>query len=30
MLSLEWHVPSVVELRVYRRGPGTSEGDGRS
>lgn len=30
MLSLEWHVPSVVELRVYRRGPGTAEGDGRS
>ena len=24
MLSLEWHVPSVIELRVYRRGPGTS------
>ena len=22
MLSLEWHVPSVIELRVYRRGPG--------
>jgi GntR family transcriptional regulator len=22
MLSHEWHVPSVVELRVYRRGPG--------
>ncbi len=20
--SLEWHVPSVIELRVYRRGPG--------
>ena len=30
MLSLEWHVPSVIELRVYRRGPGTAEGDGRS
>lgn len=30
MLSMEWHVPSVVELRVYRRGPGTTEGDGRS
>ena len=28
--SLEWHVPSVIELRVYRRGPGTAEGDGRS
>lgn len=23
MLSLEWHVPSVIELRVYRRGPGS-------
>ena len=22
MYSLEWHVPSVSELRVYRRGPG--------
>jgi DNA-binding GntR family transcriptional regulator len=22
MLSDEWHVPSVIELRVYRRGPG--------
>jgi DNA-binding GntR family transcriptional regulator len=22
MLSLEWHLPSVIELRVYRRGPG--------
>ena len=30
MLSLEWHMPSVIELRVYRRGPGTAEGDGRS
>ena len=30
MLSLEWHVPSVIELRVYRRGPGTAEGEGRS
>ncbi len=30
MLSLEWHVPSVIELRVYRRGPGTVQGDGRS
>ncbi len=29
MLSLEWHVPSVIELRVYRRGPGTAEADGR-
>ena len=23
--SLEWHVPSVIELRVYRRGPGTAD-----
>ncbi len=30
LFSLEWHVPDVIELRVYRRGPGTSEGDGRS
>jgi GntR family transcriptional regulator len=30
MLSLEWHVPSVIELRVYRRGPGTTDGEGRS
>lgn len=30
MLSLEWHVPNVIELRVYRRGPGTAGGDGRS
>ena len=30
LYSLEWHVPSVIELRVYRRGPGTAEGDGRS
>jgi DNA-binding GntR family transcriptional regulator len=22
MLSREWHVPSVIELSVYRRGPG--------
>ena len=22
LYSLEWHVPSVIELRVYRRGPG--------
>ena len=27
--SMEWHVPSVIELRVYRRGPGMSEGPGR-
>lgn len=29
MFSLEWHVPSVFELRVYRRGPGplAAEGD---
>lgn len=25
MLSREWHVPSVIELRVYRRGPGMSD-----
>jgi DNA-binding GntR family transcriptional regulator len=25
MRSLEWHVPSVMELRVYRRGPGPVE-----
>ncbi len=24
MRSLEWHVPSVIELRVYRRGPGAA------
>ena len=30
LFSLEWHVPTVIELRVYRRGPGTAEGDGRS
>ena len=30
LFSLEWHVPSVIELRVYRRGPGTAEGHGRS
>jgi DNA-binding GntR family transcriptional regulator len=29
MLSLEWHVPSVIELRVYRRGPGVSDGESR-
>jgi DNA-binding GntR family transcriptional regulator len=22
MMSHEWHVPSVIELAVYRRGPG--------
>jgi GntR family transcriptional regulator len=26
MRSLEWHVPSVIELRVYRRGPGRVAG----
>ena len=26
MRSLEWHVPSVIELRVYRRGPGPIAG----
>jgi GntR family transcriptional regulator len=30
LYSLEWHNPEVMELRVYRRGPGTAEGDGRS
>jgi GntR family transcriptional regulator len=30
LYSLEWHNPDVMELRVYRRGPGTAEGDGRS
>ena len=30
LYSLEWHVPDVIELRVYRRGPGTAEGDSRS
>lgn len=30
LFSLEWHVPSVIELRVYRRGPGAADGDGRS
>lgn len=30
MYSLEWHNPDVIELRVYRRGPGTVEGDGRT
>jgi GntR family transcriptional regulator len=30
LYSLEWHNPDVIELRVYRRGPGTAEGDGRS
>lgn len=28
MLSREWHVPSVIELRVYRRGPGLSDEPG--
>lgn len=26
MYSLEWHVPDIIELRVYRRGPGATEG----
>lgn len=30
LYSLEWHNPDVMELRVYRRGPGTAEGIGRS
>jgi DNA-binding GntR family transcriptional regulator len=25
MLSYEWHVPAVIELTVYRRGPGSYE-----
>ena len=25
MLSLEWHVPAMIELRVFRRGPGVVE-----
>jgi GntR family transcriptional regulator len=29
MRSLEWHVPAVIELRVYRRGPGALGGQGR-
>jgi len=30
MFSLEWHVPAVIELRVFRRGPGPlpASGDG--
>jgi DNA-binding GntR family transcriptional regulator len=24
MLSSEWHVPSVIELRCFRRGPGVA------
>lgn len=27
MFSLEWHVPAVFELRVYRRGPGQLASD---
>lgn len=30
LYSLEWHVPDVIELRVYRRGPGGAEGPSRS
>ncbi|MDP2350587.1 MAG: GntR family transcriptional regulator [Chloroflexota bacterium] len=30
LYSLEWHVPDVIELRVYRRGPGAAEGPSRS
>jgi GntR family transcriptional regulator len=30
LFSLEWHNPAVMELRVYRRGPGTAEADHRS
>ena len=25
LYSLEWHVPTVIQLRVYRRGPGIAE-----
>jgi GntR family transcriptional regulator len=28
MLSLEWHVPAIIELRVCRRGPGPLGGAG--
>jgi GntR family transcriptional regulator len=28
LFSLEWHVPSVFELRVYRRGPGPLVAEG--
>lgn len=28
MLSYEWHVPSVIELRCFRRGPGLALGRG--
>jgi DNA-binding GntR family transcriptional regulator len=27
MYSREWHVPAIIELRVYRRGPGTFGSD---
>lgn len=27
MYSREWHVPAIIELRVYRRGPGIFESD---
>ena len=30
LFSLEWHVPDVIELRVYRRGPGSVEGSSSS
>ncbi len=30
MFSLEWHVPAVIELRVYRRGPGVADAATRS
>jgi DNA-binding GntR family transcriptional regulator len=30
LLSHEWHVPSVIELHVYRRGPGPVESAGPS
>lgn len=28
MYSREWHVPAIIELRVYRRGPGAFDGEG--
>ncbi|MFP5343512.1 MAG: GntR family transcriptional regulator [Candidatus Limnocylindria bacterium] len=30
LYSLEWHNPAVMELRVYRRGPGIREGQERA
>jgi DNA-binding GntR family transcriptional regulator len=28
MYSREWHVPAIIELRVYRRGPGDFDAGG--